>query len=1100
MKTGKGTSELYINLKNYKQKYYLNKLIKGVILTLAAASGLFLLYNTLEFAGNFVTPVRAFLFFSFIALVASFLYIWIINPITKLLFINKQISNEEAARQIGHYFPDINDKLLNTLQLQTQQFENNHLLQASIQQRTTQLSLVPFVDAVRVEENKKHLKWVLFPALICMGILFMAPEFFTLSTTRIIHFDREFVPEAPFTFVLGSQELTAFKNEDYLVKLTLEGNNIPANVYMNTNGRRVKMIKNEQGNFEYTLQKLQDDHAFYFDAAGFSSASFNLLVRARPVLKNFQVKLHYPAYLQRPNEELGNVGNFTVPEGTVVNWQFNALETEALSIQFEGGEPAPLSQINAMVFSTEKQMNKSTQYQLFLKNKFSTNKDEIKYQIEVIPDVFPEINLEQYQDTTFFKYLVLGGNISDDYGLTKLQLFYKINSQDQASEDKYQTHTISIDPNQNSQSYYYQWRVDSLQLAEGDQIEYFLQVWDNDGVNGAKASKTSTYTFAVPSKEEVAEEIDNASQQAENQIDNTKVQAQELQEDLKNLNDKLKGKKKLDWQDEQKLQQLLEKREALEKGMEKLKEQNQTLNEKRERFDSQKENIKEKAEQLQKLMDELLDEETKKLYEELKKLLEENKNIHEIQKNLNELNKREENLEKELDRALELFKRMKFDMKLDEVVEDLKELSEGQEKLAEENKSGEKKKEELLEEQKQLNDSFEETEEEIQEMKEMNQELKNPEPLSDTSEEEESIKKDQQESQELLQNNKKKPAQKKQKNASEKLGEMAKKMEQMQGGMEMEMMSENLDNLRDIVSNLLTLSFDQEDLMKEFKNVNQSDPRFVELSQTQLKLKDDAKIIEDSLYSLAQRVFQIESFVTREVGEMKQKMDESVDALKERNQPLAISRQQFAMTSMNNLALLLDDVLQQMQQQMADAMGSPQDGKDGKSKAPSLGELQEQLNKKIEGLKNSGKSGRELSEQLARMAAEQEMIRQAMQELSEGLEKGNNGKEGGAKEIIEKMEETETDLVNKQITSETIERQKEILTRLLQSEDAMREKELDEERESEKAKSYAQDIPKDFKEYIQLKEKEIELLRTIPLKLNPYYKNEVNEYFKLMDK
>ena len=39
--------------------------------------------------------------------------------------------------------------------------------------------------------------------------------------------------------------------------------------------------------------------------------------------------------------------------------------------------------------------------------------------------------------------------------------------------------------------------------------------------------------------------------------------------------------------------------------------------------------------------------------------------------------------------------------------------------------------------------------------------------------------------------------------------------------------------------------------------------------------------------------------------------------------------------------------------------------------------------------------------------------------------------------LSDKMEETEIDLVNKNITTETIKRQEEILTRLLESEDAL---------------------------------------------------------------
>jgi DNA integrity scanning protein DisA with diadenylate cyclase activity len=287
--------------------------------------------------------------------------------------------------------------------------------------------------------------------------------------------------------------------------------------------------------------------------------------------------------------------------------------------------------------------------------------------------------------------------------------------------------------------------------------------------------------------------------------------------------------------------------------------------------------------------------------------------------------------------------------------------------------------------------------------------------------------------------------------------------------------------------------------MKEFQTLNQSDPRFIELSQNQLKLKDDAKIIEDSLISLANRVYQIKSFVTREVKEMNEHMDQSLEGLKKRNQAQSISNQHLTMTSVNNLALLLSDVLQQMQQQMAMAKGGKP--KKGQKNTPGMSQLQKQLNQQIENLKKSGKSGRALSEELAKLAAQQEMIRRALEEAQEGIQE--LGKEGqgqkGNRDIIEKMEQTEEDLVNKQITTETIKRQQEILTRLLEAENSMRERELDKAREAERATKKEVPVPPEFKEYLKAKEKEIELLRTVPPRLNPYYKQEVNEYFKRLD-
>ena len=183
-------------------------------------------------------------------------------------------------------------------------------------------------------------------------------------------------------------------------------------------------------------------------------------------------------------------------------------------------------------------------------------------------------------------------------------------------------------------------------------------------------------------------------------------------------------------------------------------------------------------------------------------------------------------------------------------------------------------------------------------------------------------------------------------------------------------------------------------------------------------------------------------------------------------------------------------------------MGKPQKGKGkGKQQSMALGDLQKQLNEKISELKKSGKTGRALSEELAKLAAEQEQIRRALQEELKKAENASSEQGGGnsGKNLIEKMEETEADLVNKRLSENTIKRQQDILTRLLESENAMREREEDTERKAEQARSYEQIIPKAFDEYIKAKEKEIELLRTVPPKLNPYYIREVNEYFKRLN-
>ncbi len=399
---------------------------------------------------------------------------------------------------------------------------------------------------------------------------------------------------------------------------------------------------------------------------------------------------------------------------------------------------------------------------------------------------------------------------------------------------------------------------------------------------------------------------------------------------------------------------------------------------------------------------------------------------------------------------------------------------------------------ELAKEQESLLEESKKTAEEIEELKELGKEIQKDEDLP-SEENSQEIQEEQQESKEMLEQNSPSKSKSPQQKALQKMKEMQQQMEDAQSSMSMEMDMQNIESLREIIHGLVKLSFDQENLMKGFNDLSQNDPRFNSIAQQQLKLKDDAKVLEDSLLALGKRDPFMGSIVTKEVGELNDHLDKVIEANRERRKPKASSEMQMTMTSINNLALMLDDHFDMMMQMMANAQPSMGKSKK-KGQKPSLSQMQQQLNEKIQQLKGSGKSGRELSEELAEMAAEQERIRRALKEMEEKMK---DGKMPGG-DLPSKMEQTEMDLVNKQLTEQLIRRQQEILTRLLETEKSAREQDMDEERKGETAKEYDKEIPRAFEDYLRLKEKEVELLKTVPPKLYPYYKKEVSEYFKRM--
>ncbi|WP_138485446.1 DUF4175 family protein [Dyadobacter bucti] len=1097
---------LLLRIQEYRQKYYQNQLLKGIILSAALLLTVFLFFNTLEYFGRFSSAIRGMLFFGFLAVLAFSFFQWVIQPIILLSGLKKPLSDQSAALQIGQYFPEIGDKLVNTLQLQNLSGTQSDLIEASIRQKSGQLLIVKFSDAIRFNENKKWLKYAIYPLAAIAAILLFNPSFFTSSSDRIIHFQKNYT-YAPFSFILENKSLKAFRNEDFTLKLSLKGEALPTAVYLVQNGSRFKLTRDGNQNFSYLFKNLQRDVAFSFDAAGFVSDEYRIKVAERPSLLSFDVNLHYPAYLKKPSEGLNNVGNLSVPEGTTVEWDFNASSTNSLSIRFENDSVLyKAKESSGEHFQIRRSARKSSQYQVMLKNDEATNAEKIGYYINVIPDKHPILNLENFQDTTLYNYLVLGGSISDDYGFSQLKMFYSVKRANDNSSSEPKGIPIPFNKTVNTQSFFFQWYVDSLQLAPGDRIEYYAQVWDNDGVNGAKSTRSRSIQFTVPSKDQLEAEIKKSEQETENQMQSALKKAQSLQKDLTNLDNRLKSNKELDFKEQKQIEEVLKKREELMKEIQALQEKHQNSNEKSKQFNQQSPELQSKIEQLQKLMNDLMDNDTDKLYKELKKLLEQ-KQSERMSTMLEKLRNKEGNLEKELERTMKLFKQMQMEQKMENLVEKLDELAEKEEALSEKtqendkNKSADEKKgknEDLKQEQEKIQDEFEKAQENSKEIEEMSKEL--DQPVDTQKEEQKTASEQMEEGKKQLDKQQNSKASESQKKAAQSMKKMSKSMSEAMEAAEMEQMQENLDALRDILENLITLSFDQETLMKDFRGVSLQDPRFIKLGQQQLKLKDDAKIVEDSLYALANRVVQIQSFITRELNDMKSYMDESVKSIKDRQINLATSKQQFAMTSMNNLALMLGDVFNQMQQQMAMAMPGKGKGKKGKQKGeqPGMGEMQEKLNGQIKQL-GQGKEGQgQNSEKLARMAAEQAMIRKMIQDLMDSQKGTEAGKQFGKElqEISEKMDETETDLVNKRITPELIKRNQEITTRLLESEKAMKEQDEDEQRKAQSAKQLPRQPPAAFETYIREKEKQTELLRTIPPTFSPFYKREVDSYFR----
>ncbi|MCD8540258.1 MAG: hypothetical protein LRY55_11155 [Leadbetterella sp.] len=555
----------------YKRKFYKNQLIKGLLISIALIAGVFLTVNFLEYVGRFGTPFRIVLLLCFLGVSAYTLTQFILKPAFFLLNINKPITDEEAAVQIGRFFPGVKDKLLNTLQLAGLSSEQNALLEASIAQKTEELKLVRFADAINLKENRKYLKYAVPPIALVLLISAIAPKFFN-STERIVKFNKTFAEPAPFQFEILNKSLHAIKHEDFKLDLRLMGNSLPEEVFLVSNGRKYKMNISDERTFDYTFSRIQENTDFHFLAGGYTSNSFRINLASRPQLLSFNVALKYPPYLGKQPEEFDNVGNLVVPEGTVIRWIFKTDETDNFEMIFDSTEKINVEKGLFSDYNYQKKISRTTAYEIVLKNVNSHNADPINYFINVIPDRYPQISFEQISDSSLYNYIGIGGTISDDYGISDFRFAYR-----KANEKNFQLIQIPFNKSSLSQTFFYQVDLNTLGLQKNDQLEYYLIVTDNDGVNGKKSTKSALLTFNMPSSEEYAQDVEKEVNKTQDKFEDLVKKSKDYKKELSALENELKKKKETDFQDKKDLERLINKKEELNRELQALKDQLQEL-------------------------------------------------------------------------------------------------------------------------------------------------------------------------------------------------------------------------------------------------------------------------------------------------------------------------------------------------------------------------------------------------------------------------------------------------------------------------------------------------------------------------------------------
>jgi len=1119
--------EIFIQLDQFIKKFYQNVLIKRSCIFLATIGGLFLLLNFVEARLFLSTNVRLILLILFIIFTLSMIYwaFWV--PISKIFGWSKAMSYKNAEILIKSNLPALKDHLRNLLELhekaQTGGEGENLILQAAIEQKISGLKFYNFVSTIDFRKNLNYARFAILPLAIIFALLIFRPQSVSSPTQRFIQFQTHFERPSPFAFEILSEPLSVMQNGDFELKIRSIGDEIPGEVWLQIGDNSFRMNRVGRLEFTHLFRNVNQSFNFALRIGDFQTVDYTLNVLPRPSIFDFRAFLTFPPHTGLPPETIENNGNFRVPEGTDIRFQIRMRHVDELEFYVKNHLFTPVSNDGHTAIFAVRAIE-SFDYMIIPKNRYATEFDTLRYSITTVRDQYPTITVREFRDTATPMMTFFRGLISDDFGFSKFRMVIVRGSESQDTLVR----ELFFNPEQTQQDFMTHLNFSELFTGHGERAEYWFEVWDNDGISGPKMTRSNSFVFSTLTERELAATINRQGDEIERNIRENLRMLQQNQRDLTELTKRMIDRPNISWEERQLFEQIMHDQNRLRQETENLRNQMESMFQNEQRLTPEEERLLQKQRELNELFEQLFDEDMLRTLAEIQELMQQQMSREDLERAIDQIQMNNAELEQMLTQNLEIFRQMEVDRKFDLALDQLQNLREQQQQLREDIAENNVSQEQAQLRQDEINEQFQDIQQTLDDAMRMNEALRNPDDIRRNMVLENQISDHLQNASQSLSGGQNQNAQSNQSQAEQAMQQMQSELQQQLDDNESANLAEDAAMIRRLLNHVVRTSFNQEDVMELLRAIRLNDPRYQNVIHRQSELNRDISTISDSLYAIGTRQPQVAILINSEIRQMNNFSEQAMRDLLGMNDVMflrtgrqnnqAISRQQYTMTSLNTMALLLAQSLDNIESQMQNQRGGScrnarrnqqQSGScsqgNRRQNTQSAREMQEQLNQQLQRMREQMQQGgmqrqqgqQSMSEQLARSAAKQEAIRRLMQQAMEELSRSEGRAAGeGLQQLLEEMQRTEQDLVNRIIDEQTLFRQEQILNRLLEHERAELTREQEERRRGTEAEQQQFEIPPELLEYHRQRTQESELLQRFHPILRPFYQQRAQEFFR----
>jgi hypothetical protein len=961
----------------------------------------------------------------------------------------------DIARTIESSIDGLHQHLTNAVQLWSQRNQtgaSRALIDAAIVQAsetTRTLDLRDAIDTTAPKASARRLALVMVVGLIALQLL---PGNGVDALSRLADPTGLYVrpQETQLTIVPGD---TAIIAGDSLVLVAEMGGLVPL---------KAVFLRQEEGKDTWTAieRPVREDRAehvipsvrksflYRWEAHDATSQPYHVLAKPRPVVLSLTTSYNYPVYTGLPERIDQEGGDIAALSGTDVTLQVRASRTLSQAwLTFEDGTHVEAT-VTQDSLTASFQVEHPARFTIGLRDTAGIeNADPVTYRVLPLEDEPPTIiALRPGADSALGEQMLvpLMFEATDDFGVANVEIAYTINRDGEA-------HTLPLEletPQAREMTQSAIWDLSRSNLLPGDQVAYRLRAYDINTMSGPGMGETPEYVVRFPSLQEIHEAARRSQDETVEQLEEIAEQSQRLQEKMENVAREIVKNEEATWEDRAEIREALKQQEALQQEIE---EGVRALDETRQRMEQSgllSPETVEKIEQVRSLMESLNSPELDQITQDLQGAVDEI-DPEMIQEAIERLTSEQEKFQENLDRTIALLKRVRDEQMLDALTARLQDLAEDQRTIHDALSLAETPTESQVERQ---TVQTREADHLTSALKEAAQSIDTPDDrLQDLAQ----AYQDAQISQRSEQSTRDMKAGQR-KRANEGTEQLAQDLEQMADDLagirdayRQVQKDELLEQLAGIFRDALNLSRSQEATSTEAEQQGNR-PDQEQLGRRQTRDLNAASRLAQRIQETSSQSFLIPPQAGAGLQNAMKQMQNTMGNLQRGLGSQAGKNAREAMAGLNSSASAIREAMAAVK-----ASGSGTGLDEMLQQLSEASDRQSDLNAQTEGMMGQPRPGGSTGGGLPQMSAEQEAIRQMLNQIREKFGAQEGEALGDLGKVAEDMEDVARRLGRNQLDSPTINRQRRILSRMLDAQRSIRQRGFSNDREAQTGEDVA---------------------------------------------